>query len=274
MLGTFVEISARMETSDGESERSCQVAVDRAFARMDRVQQLMSAHEPTSELSRLNRDAAVRPVAVSEETHQVLEHGLELARESNGAFDFTVAGTLARWGYLPAELRRTGNANWRDVRLLRGRRVRFRTPLAIDLGGIAKGYAVDQAIDALRSAGVQSAHVNAGGDLRTFGEVGLKVGLRHPVTGHPLAEPLYLQEEALATSSPFFTQKGWRGQTVSHLVDPFSRRPVAGAISISIRAAHAWIADALTKVLMNLEEPKAAERVLDRYGASALVLTS
>ena len=180
LLGTFVEI-----TTIGLDERRVQRSVNAAFGRMERVQRLMSVHDPSSELSRVNAEALFRPVKVSGATYDVLRRGLELACASAGAFDFTVAPTLARWGLLPPHLRRRGSCGcWEDVKLLGGRRVLFTKPLAVDLGGIAKGYAVDAAIEALLDSGVSSSLVNAGGDLRAFGSAPFIVHLRHPLHAH------------------------------------------------------------------------------------------
>lgn len=274
MLGTFVEICAFATKEASERQRALVPAIEQAFARLERIQSLMSAHDPASELSELNRDAARRAVKISAETFEVLNHGLSLARESCGAFDFTIAPTLASWGLLPPELKRSSPGNWRAVRLLKGRRVRFDQPLAIDLGGIAKGYAVDQAVAVLQDAGVDSGWVNAGGDLRTFGDRPLEVGIRHPVTGGPMSGPMRLQNEAMATSSPTFSQQRWKNKIISHLVNPHLGRAIAGPIGVTVRTTECWLADALTKIVMNFTNSKRIEQILDRHHATALVFTA
>ena len=113
LLGTFVEI-----TASGLETAFLQTAVNRAFDAIQQVQHLLSVHDPESELSRLNRDATFHPVKVSELTFTVIEQAHRLAAESEGAFDPTVAPMLARWGLLPATLRRNKPGTWRDVRLL------------------------------------------------------------------------------------------------------------------------------------------------------------
>jgi thiamine biosynthesis lipoprotein len=267
LLGTFVEITASGLEQDG-----LQVAVNSAFGAIERIQTLLSAHDPDSELSRLNREALLRPVRVCSITLAVLRRALQLAFESAGAFDPTVAPMLARWGLLPAELRRKSPGNWRDVLILRNRNVRFLRPLALDLGGIAKGFAVDTAIKDLKRSGVKSAVVNAGGDLRSFGEHSATIFLRHPARPQLLADTLELRDCALATSSPCFTQKQWKGKIVSHLVNPIVLRAVIGATSVSVCAKECWLADALTKVV--LAAPHRAQKLLAKYGAEAFVLTA
>lgn len=265
LLGTFVEI-----TATGPDAVALARTVDAAFAAIERVQVLMSAHDPASELSRVNAGAHRDPVTVSVETFDVLERGLEIARVSDGAFDFTVAPVLANWGLLPAALRRRAGGDWRDVSLRPHRCIRFTRPLAIDLGGIAKGVAVDAAIATLRAGTVVSAVVNAGGDLRVFGPGPSRVHLRRPDSARPFAEPFLLRDAALATSSPCFSRRRWRGRTISHLVDPGTGRALSAGISVSVCARECWLADALTKVVLNA--PRLAERVLERYEAEAVVV--
>lgn len=249
-----------------------QCSMEAAFAAIERVERLMSVHDPESELSRVNENALHRAVEVSEETFEVLRRGLDMARESEGAFDFTVAPLLARWGLLPDHLRRSGRGTWLDVQLLPRQRVRFTKPLAIDLGGIAKGFAVDAAIERLRHWQVASALVNAGGDLRVFGPESFVIHLRHPNRQLLRTRSLRIHEEALATSSPCFTQRRSHGRPVSHLVNPHDRSPITGGISITVRARECWLADALTKIVMN--KPALAERLLARHAAEASVFTA
>lgn len=267
LLGTFVEISA-----SGPVAPEIENAASAAFAAIERIQNLLSAHDPRSELSLLNREAFQHPVAVSAETFTVLRRAQRLARESGGAFDCTIAPTLARWGLRPAHLLRNRPGNWRDIQLLRGRKVRFLRPLALDLGGIAKGYAVDKAIEVLREHGVTAATVNAGGDLRVFGPQASVIHLRHPERPQTFARTINLKHAALATSSPCFTERTWRGSRVSHLVDSRQRKAVTGSVSVTVRARECWLADALTKVVLNA--PHRAETLLAKYQAEAFMLTA
>jgi len=133
LLGTFVEI-----TAGGKGEAAMQDAINAAFATIERIQNRFSVHDSASELSLLNREAGERVVIVSAEMFKILRRAQRIAKESNGAFDCAIAPTLANWGLRPACLKRKRAGTWRDVQLLRGRKVKFRRSLALDLGGIAK----------------------------------------------------------------------------------------------------------------------------------------
>jgi thiamine biosynthesis lipoprotein len=267
LLGTFVEI-----TASAADENKLNAAINAAFAAIEKIQNLMSAHDAASELSRMNREAASQPVAVSRELFTVLRRADRLAAESGGAFDYTVAPTLARWEILPANLARKKTGGWRHVLLLRGRKVYFLQPLALDLGGIAKGFAVDSAIKILRRHSVTAAIVNAGGDLRVFGAQPSTIHLRHPANPQIFSDKIEVCDSALATSSPCFSEKNWRGQRVSHLVNSLKRTAITGAISVSVRAKECWLADALTKVVLN--SPERAKILLAKYQAEAFLLTA
>ena len=165
LLGTLVEIQAR-----APNESLARQAIERAFGAVLCVHVLMSFHEKNSDVSRLNREAAKRSVRIHHWTARVLRAAQRFAAESEGAFDITVADALRRARLLPDVGTRRCKGTWRDIEITRDHRVRFTKPLIIDLGGIAKGFAVDRAIDGLRKSGAVSGIVNAGGDLRVFGK--------------------------------------------------------------------------------------------------------
>jgi thiamine biosynthesis lipoprotein len=268
LLGTVVEISVAAESSDARLH----AAIDAAFAAVEHVHALMSYHDPGSDVSRLNRDAAAAEQKVHPHTYQVLEAALRMAASSDGAFDPVVAQWLEAWGYLPeSEGRVDSTATWRDVRLSDAGHVRFLRPLRLDLGGIAKGFAVDLAIGALRSAGIENCTVNAGGDLRVAG-LAQQVHLRHPADPSRLAHGVILENEALATSAAYFSRKEVQGRRVSALLDARSGRAYLGGCSFSVIAPSCMAADALTKAAIFAPRPT-VERVLGEYDARLLVLS-
>jgi thiamine biosynthesis lipoprotein len=264
-LGTFVEITAR-----GDNEAKLHDAIDRAFNAIARVDRKMSFYCPESDVSRINREAFQRKVTVDPWTWRVLRAAQRLSHESNGIFDITVARKLMQWNYLPRQYRKVSKGNWRDIVLEKNYAVRFRQGLLVDLGGIAKGFAVDRAVEALECAGVQSGVVNAGGDLRIFGLKSELVHLRHPSEPMRPAGAISLRERALATSGIYFAQKR-RGKAVfSSLFDGRTCRSACKPISVSVAASVCMIADALTKIVLVAGAKSAS--LLARYHADALLL--
>lgn len=263
LLGTIVAV--RTEGPAGWIDD----AVERAFAVIGEIQRRMSFHDPDSELSQLNRAAVHAPQRVSAETWRVLRAALALSRASDGAFDPTVGGRLVAWNQLPAPVDAGAvdpDADWRDVELGREHRVRFRKPLWLDLGGIAKGYAVDRAIAVLRATGMHGAVVNAGGDLRAFGEALEVVNVRVPRAPSTTRPLLHLRDGAVATSAGYFTARDGR----CALVDPRRGDSAGHDVSVTVCAPRALWADALTKVV--LAQGDAVVPLLQRLRAQAALL--
>jgi FAD:protein FMN transferase len=269
LLGTFVQIAVEATLPAVELH----AAVTDAFAEIALVHSLMSWHEAGSELSRINRLAALGPQPLHPHTRTVLAAALEIARLSDGAFDPCVAGALTKWGLLPLPADAhapDGQGSWRDIEL-EAESVRFHRRLWVDLGGIAKGYAVDLALQCLLRHGVAQCVVNAGGDLRVAGAQEHLVAIRHPLHAHALVHQLTLNNEALATSSAFETHRESASGPVCALVDPATGGAYRGRDSVSVRAAACITADALTKVAL-FAPPAVAASVFAVCGAQCLRL--
>ncbi len=237
-LGTYVEISVSGDVSEDELI----FASNAAFLKIKLVQSLMSFHDEESELTRINRYAAREPVPISLETKFVLEQALWLSEKTDGLFDITVAPKLVASKALPNhnfDLSPTGT--WRDIVII-DNEVRFTKPLLLDLGGIAKGYAVDQAINAVDDS--INITVNAGGDLRMRPWRGNQVEVRHPRSPHSESIQIQMKNRAVATSATYYSENG---------VVIVSKEPSASInpnenISVSVFAKDCLLADALTKV--------------------------
>jgi thiamine biosynthesis lipoprotein len=257
LLGTIVEIAA----TANQSAESLHSAIDAGFAAIERVHALMSFQDPGSELSRLNRNTGNQVHRVDAHSYRVLEAALRMARLSEGAFDPCVA----------PERSDTPAAGWRDIELLDGNGVRFARPLRLDLGGIAKGYAVDLAVRTLQELEIDQIAVNAGGDLRIAGPQPQSIQLRHPQTPSHLAHTVTLRNAALATSAAYYSRRLAQGREVSALIDSRGGESYVGNRSISIRAHECMTADALTKVVL-FADADIAERCLSACRAEAYVL--
>lgn len=232
---------------------------------------------PDSELRRLNQEAARHPQIVDPHTYAVFETALRIAALSDGAFDPCVAPRLEAWGLLPhAQSPCDPAANWRAIELSSGERIRYASPVRVDLGGIAKGYAVDLAVQSLQANGLEHIIVNAGGDLRVAGPDSHCVRLRNPAQPSRSEHALPLSGAALATSANYFSRRASStasvsAASVSALVNPHDGTPYLGARSVSVRAADCMVADALTKVVL-FAPSEIAQTVLARFDAQAYVI--
>jgi thiamine biosynthesis lipoprotein len=217
-------------------------ASNSAFLKIKLVQSLMSFHDEESELTRINRYASREPVPISSETKFVLEQALRLSEKTDGLFDITVAPKLVASNALPDhnfELSPTGT--WRDI-IIEDNEVRFTRPVLLDLGGIAKGYAVDQAINAVDDS--INITVNAGGDLRMRPWRGNQVEVRHPRSPHSEFIQIRMKNCALATSAAYYSENG----ILIIAKDPSRSVSPDKNISVSVFAKDCLLADALTKV--------------------------
>lgn len=263
LLGTVVALRVAGDRARAEA------AIEAAFAAIAGVQRCMSFHDPDSDLSRLNQSAAHAPQTVCPRLWRVLQASLALANESAGRFDPSVGWQLVQWRQLPAPGDSDSvdpEADWRDVELGRDHRVRYRKPLWLDLGGIAKGFAVDRAVAVLRAAGMRHGIVNAGGDLRVFGETPETIRVRDPAAPARSQPLLHVSNGAVATSGGYFSARD--GHTA--LVDPLRRVSLGNQVSATVCAPRAIWADALTKVV--LADADAARPLLRRFRAQAAIV--
>ncbi len=246
-LGTLVEISVTAEHAELAAR-----AIKPAFDEIARAHHCMSLFDPQSELCRLNALAYEQEFSASALLSDVLKLALHIAHTSAGAFD-------------PSSNKKA-SGNFIYVHQA-GQSVRFTRALRLDLNGIAKGYAVDLAIAALRIPGITSAVVNAGGDLRVFGPVPVQVQLRHPSSGALSEAGFTLCNQALASSGGALH---WRADASGR------RRPTImstrggfrGRTSVSVIADTAAVADALTKVAL-LAPSRNVAAILQQFGAHA-----
>jgi thiamine biosynthesis lipoprotein len=273
LLGTLVEIRA-----GGAAARVAR-GIAAAFAAIERVQRLMSFHEAGSDVSRINSTPVGRDVTVDRETYGVLRYALDLGHRSGGAFDIAVAPSLVSAGFLPYPAlggllpQRVDNANhparFSDLELLPDCGVHWRKKGWIDLGGIAKGYAVDVAVAALRSHGITHGLVNAGGDLRGFGNRPWPIRIRAPEQPETLFDVGSLCDAAIATSAGYLGGRRVGSRVVDPIVDPGSGNCVAWNASVSVVASQCMAADALTKVVRLA--PAALPALLEHYDAQAVL---
>lgn len=266
LLGTLVEIGLAADDYDRGQQ-----AIDAAFQQVARIHSLMSFHDPASELSRLNRVLPGQTVPVEPELYEVLAAALRFARLSDGLFDPAVAPRLCELGYLPHhDFIRADTGNWRDIELLPDNQVRLHRAVHLDLGGIAKGYAVDRALACLREMDIQQAVINAGGDLAALGEASVPVHVRHPLDPTIYLQLAELRGGAVATSAGYFSARLLSDGWVTPLLNPHNRECLGQSVSISVFAADCMSADALTKVVA--ADHERAATMLARCGAHACVL--
>ena len=258
IMGTFAAVTAVAV----DQETACG-AVEAAYARLSDVNCLMSDYVADSEIGCLNKLAAGESLTVSPETFLCLQQAIDISERSGGAFDPTCRPLIALWkqagkqGQLPneAELATVQQRiGWGKLRL--DAETHAVTLLAenmqVDLGGIAKGYALDLAAEAMRKSGASGGLVDVGGDIVAFGKredgTPWRIGVRHPFQ-NGLFTKLELADAAVATSGVQQRFYEIAGRRYSHIIDPRSGRPAEQAPSVTVIAADGLTADAWATVL-------------------------
>ena len=241
LLGTFVAVEAEAPAEGPVAE-----ALEAAYAAICRVDELMHPRRAGSDLARLAAAAPGTPVAVDSWTHEILTLAAALGRETRGSFDPCLPSAPGRMA---------------DVEICSGEIVCHRQ-VALDLGGIAKGFAVDRAVEAMRACGCEAGLVNAGGDLRVFGPTARTLTLKI-ADGRALR--VELREQALAVSGPRTPDsppehRGFYAGDSGAWVD---------GRHIAIAAPTAALADALCKCAL-LCEPARVIELLASYDACQL----
>ena len=231
---------------------------DAVMAEMHRIDQTMSPWIDTSGIARLNREAAERPVKVSEELFELIQRSLDFSELTAGAFDVTFAsvGYLYdyRKGLRPDDAERrqaTDLINYQHLRLDGNQHtIAYDKPgIRIDLGGIAKGHAVDRSIALLISMGIRQALVTAGGDSRTIGERWNRpwnIGVRDPDNADQLVAVIPLRNVAVSTSGDYQRYFEENGVRYHHIIDPATGDSARELRSVTIIGPDATTTDALS----------------------------
>lgn len=229
----------------------------------DELNALLTVYRDDSEISHINRNAGEAPLAVSETTWNVLSGAALFARVTDGCFDPTVAPLVGAWGFngrapLTAPLREDIVRNavalvGVENLILSNRTVRLALPgMMIDLGGIAKGYAVDRAYDALLRSGAEDVMINLGGNIRCGGvgrppDGAWRVAVRNPFKREASLGTLMLRDgQAVATSGHYENFFELQGERYTHIIDPRSGYPARGMAGVTVVCRSATEADALS----------------------------
>ncbi|NND67664.1 MAG: FAD:protein FMN transferase [Halioglobus sp.] len=278
-MGT--SITVELWTEDAAAGRAAMAAV---FAEFNRLDLMMNPWNPSSELSRINREAATGPVTTTGEILEVVARAAHYSRLTGGAFDISFASVAQHYDYREGEQpsqqeRASGRANidYRAIVLDEDAgTISFGLPgLQIDLGGIAKGYAVDRGIALLSGAGIEAGVVSAGGDSRILGDRGDRprtVGIRHPRKEGEFAVLIPLADTAISTSGDyerFFITDGVRHH---HILDPTTGDSARKVQSASILAPRAIDSDALSTAVFVLGVREGLALVNSLPGVDAIII--
>lgn len=281
MMGTVADVAVVHR-----DERWAQRAIDAALGELRRVERTMTRFRDDSDVGRANLAAARDPVPVAEDTAAVVGEALRWARASDGTFDPCLGRAAVLWGVEtrtsppdPDAVRAlAGRRLWSSLEVLGGSvpRIALHDPgAALDLGGIAKGWGVDRAADALRDHGVFDALVNVGGDLVALGASPegdpWRVGIRSPDDPAALVATLHVSDRAVATSGDYLRFFRHGGRRFHHLLDPATGEPRRSDMrTLTVTADRCVTADAAATMAFGVPSARSGE-ILARAAADARI---
>ncbi len=253
IMGT--EISVELWEEDRAAGRAAIAAV---FAEFERIDALMSTFKEDSRISLINREAAQHPVAAGAELFELIVRSLDMSVLTHGAFDITFDSVGQHYDFRAAK-RPDAETSAHELPLIDYRLVQtnpadqsirfLKDGVRINLGGIAKGYAVERGVGILLEHGIEHAIVTAGGDSRLLGDrrgVPWIVGVRDPRKEGEVAVRIPLQDEAISTSGDYERYFIEDGKRYHHIIEPSTGMPAAGVHSVTIVGPDAVITDALS----------------------------
>ncbi len=290
VMGTFARVVAVAE--DSSTTQKC---IDAALAQINKVDELMSDYKGGSEISLVNKNGFKQPIQVSLPTYEVLKKSIEFSKLTDGAFDITVGPLVDLFHSAEENEIFPDKEQIAQTKLKVGfeklklddqnKTVQFTVEgMRLDLGGIAKGYAVDKAIEAMQSSGAIGGMVDLGGDIRCFGtpSKGKKnwlIGLQNPnaeqdTTGRDVVLKLKLIKGAIATSGDYQQYVLIEGKRQSHIMDRLTGKSAKGLSSVTIIAGNATNADALATAVSVMGAEKGLALIEKLSHTEAILIAS
>lgn len=262
-----------------EDTIKAQQAVDKAMQTLKHIDSIASVFNPQSELSQINKNKAGK---MSRDLKALITKSIEVSDKSDGAFDVTVGPAMKKWGfYEENQISNIKNQKSEDIigykkiRIM-GDTIFLKSGMAIDLGGIAVGYAVDKAYQILKSEGIKDGLIDAGGEIICFGNKDYKIGIRNPKT-KGIIKTLTLKNMAISTSGNYenFIEKDNRKYT--HIINPKTGQAIAdtsgGLASVTIIADKCVDADAYATAVfvLGLDD---GQKLIRKLGYQGILITN
>ncbi len=276
-MGTLVEVVAYPDTG------SVRDVVAKAFDKMEAIEAATDHRRDGSSLAALKKGGSI---TVSDDLMAILTSAISIARDSSGAFDPTMGKVVGLWGFDRDDPRLPDAKELKNALLtvgftrisMEGNVVRADAPVWLDLGGIAKGYAVDEAVRLLEESGVQAGIVNAGGDLRVFGKRpgrrNWRIGVQDPDDFQSLIGVLELEGGAVATSGDYERYFEIDGKRYHHILDPATGFPArSGLRSVTVLAPDGLQADGLATAAFVMGPERGLKFLDSRSGIQAILVT-
>ena len=280
LLDTVIDV--QVISADARQARD---AIAAAYAEIQRIEDAFSRYRDASQIARINKNAGIAPTPVDEEARGLLRRAKNYGVLTDGLFDVTIGALVDLWGIQtehervppPEEIRRAlRRVDFRKLDASDARGVWLTQPqMSADVGGIAKGYAIDRALGVLTARHARHALINAGGDIRAIGTrldgAAWRIGVKHP-RHEGIVGLVELKDGAIVTSGDyerFFVKDGAR---YHHIFDPRTGMPAQGCQSVTILAPTAEQADALSTSVFIMGPEAGLKFIAAQRGVEAMII--
>ncbi len=272
MMGTLVEVSLT------SSQRGINTLIDSTFAVIADYESRLSYYDDNSELWSIN-NAETDSIAISEDVYNLLVIADRYYQKTSGKYDVTISPLVDLWHQGRTTMPPPDSIAAAKA-LVGFDRLRFSpdylimpSEMSIDFGSIAKGYIIDRAAEYALSQGVSYGHINAGGDIRIFGDASRaqRIGIRHPREPNRIIATLLLSDTAVVTSGDYERYFEVDGVRYHHIINPLTGYPVDGVFSVTVIAPNATAADVISTSLFVMEPEEAIDLVKSIPDAEAII---
>ncbi|MDI6822703.1 MAG: FAD:protein FMN transferase [Actinomycetota bacterium] len=288
LLGTYVSIKAY-----GKDQGRVERAVNEAMSEMEKVHRLMNFFDPSSEISKINQNAGKKGVRVSSEVTAVVSLSKAYGQKTAGAFDITVGPLTQLWNFekkphIPTKVELDEKLPLLDLKSISiGRKnnlVKLEKPgMRLDLGGVAKGYATDKAIEALKRHGISQALVTTGSTTRVIGSKPRskpwRIGIQHPRSKKGEEEIIgilkFRDDKSVSTSGDYQRYFVKKGRRYHHILDPKTGMPIEGLMSVTVVTSRSCTeADILSTAIFVMGYPKGMNFIEQTKDLEGVIITS
>ena len=258
LLGTVVEIQAR-----DKDRKKAETSIEKALNEIKRIDDLFSTYNEDSPIWKLNHNKDTL-INVDPEIFSLMALCDSIYNLTYGSFDVSLNKLITTWGFdsddpfLPADDKLSSvllNSGWNNIKLLEENSFKRSTGTEINFGAIAKGYAVDKAVNVLIKLGINSALVNAGGEIKTIGDDWV-IGIQHPENKNLIIEKVKPCGMSVATSGDYEKYFELNGKRYHHILNPKTGYPADSLISVTVLNKSCTIADALATAVFVLGQSK------------------
>ncbi|MDD2400735.1 MAG: FAD:protein FMN transferase [Clostridia bacterium] len=291
LMDTLVSISTYGTDTD-----LLKLATEEAFVEMRRIADLTDRFSEgdslacnASDVSRINKMAGIEPVTVDKDVVNILKLAKEYTELTNGAFDITIGPVMDLWGFGQEKQKVPNSLEIQKVlELVDSKKIILNEDLctaylsqksmSLDLGAVAKGYAVEKAVNILENQGIKSALIDAGGNIRVLGkkdnEKPWKVGIQDPRDTSSLVGILSLVDESAVTSGDYYRSIEINGRTYNHIISPKTGFPVGDNMSVTVITKDAFTADVLSTALFLMKSQQALALAEELEGIEAVLVNA